>query len=116
MSSPEVQHSRNITARPEVSLVVFDSRAPIGEGGETAVYVAATARQVPADEVDQWLPLYAASTDMHTLSAEDVSPPARYRLWVATASEWSMLCPRATGVPCDEHGLAVDHRTQVHPI
>jgi hypothetical protein len=29
VSSPEATHSRNITVRPEVAIVVFDSRAPI---------------------------------------------------------------------------------------
>jgi uncharacterized protein YhbP (UPF0306 family) len=49
LSSPEARHSRNIAGRPEVSLVVFDSSAPIG--GAQAVYMAATAARVPDEEV-----------------------------------------------------------------
>src|SRR5687768_2053911 len=32
VSSPEATHSRNIAARPEVAIVVFESRTPIGSG------------------------------------------------------------------------------------
>ena len=32
VSSPEARHSRNLAARSEVSLVIFDSRGPIGKG------------------------------------------------------------------------------------
>ena len=32
VSSPEVRHSRNIAIRPQVSIVVFNSQAPIGTG------------------------------------------------------------------------------------
>jgi general stress protein 26 len=49
LSSPEAQHSRNVATRPEVSVVVFDSTAPVG--GAQAVYMAATAARVPDDEV-----------------------------------------------------------------
>jgi hypothetical protein len=115
MSSPDVRHSVNVAARPEVSIVVFDSRAPIGAGGETAVYISATARQVPVDELDRWLTVYPGHADAIGIEPPDVTPPAKYRLWLATATDWSMLCPRETGQPCDEHGLSVDHRTVVHP-
>jgi Pyridoxamine 5'-phosphate oxidase len=50
VSSPDARHSRNVAARPEVSLVVFDSTVPIG-GGQ-AVYMTATAHRVPDDELD----------------------------------------------------------------
>ena len=50
ISSPEANHSRNIAARPDVSIVVFDSQVPIG--GAEAVYMQAHAEQVtePTDE------------------------------------------------------------------
>jgi nitroimidazol reductase NimA-like FMN-containing flavoprotein (pyridoxamine 5'-phosphate oxidase superfamily) len=31
ISSPEVRHSRNITVRPQVSIVIFDSQVPVGK-------------------------------------------------------------------------------------
>ena len=42
VSLPDAQHSRNLAARPEVSIVVFDSGVPIGTG--QGVYMAARAR------------------------------------------------------------------------
>ena len=32
VSSPEVRHSQNIAIRPQLSMVIFDSKAPIGTG------------------------------------------------------------------------------------
>src|SRR5215216_1335746 len=46
VSSPEATHSRNIATRPEVSIVIFDSRAPIGSG--QGVYVRAASIRRPA--------------------------------------------------------------------
>jgi hypothetical protein len=50
VSSPEVDHSRNIAVRPEISIVVFDSQQPVGTG--QAVYMSCLAEQIgtPADE------------------------------------------------------------------
>lgn len=49
LSSPDAHHSRNIQQRPEVSIVVFDSTADPHTG--QAVYLEATAGQVPAHEL-----------------------------------------------------------------
>jgi hypothetical protein len=51
ISRPETTHSRNIAARPEVGLVVFDSRQPPGTG--LGFYARAMAEVVPEDEVDE---------------------------------------------------------------
>jgi nitroimidazol reductase NimA-like FMN-containing flavoprotein (pyridoxamine 5'-phosphate oxidase superfamily) len=32
VSSPEAKHSRNLAVRPRLSIVIFDSRAPVGTG------------------------------------------------------------------------------------
>jgi hypothetical protein len=32
ISRPEARHSRNIALRPEIGIVIVDSRAPIGTG------------------------------------------------------------------------------------
>lgn len=47
VSSPQARHSRNIAARPDIAIVIFDSTAEIGEG--RAVYLTGTATVV-ADE------------------------------------------------------------------
>jgi len=49
LSSPDAHHSRNIEARPEVSIVVFDSGADPYTG--QAVYLDATAARVPEEEL-----------------------------------------------------------------
>src|SRR3954451_9411162 len=43
VSMPDTVHSRNIAARPDVAIVVFDTRAVVGEA--QAVYLSADARR-----------------------------------------------------------------------
>jgi nitroimidazol reductase NimA-like FMN-containing flavoprotein (pyridoxamine 5'-phosphate oxidase superfamily) len=50
LSNPGSHHSRNIEDRPEVSIVVFDSRAAPYTG--QAVYLEATAERVPDDQLE----------------------------------------------------------------
>jgi hypothetical protein len=116
ISSPEVVHSRNLVTRPEVSIVVFDSRAPVGTGGARAVYMAATATEVAAGDVDRALAVYpgVAERGGRELGATDLGPPAPYRLYCASVTDYSVVCPRPAGTPCAEHGLDYDHRTRVH--
>jgi len=49
VSSPEARHSRNIAARPEIGVVIFDSTAAIGQG--QAVYINAVAALVADDDL-----------------------------------------------------------------
>lgn len=49
MSDPEARHSRNIAARPQVAIVIFDSHEA---GGWKAVYVSATAGEVTGADVE----------------------------------------------------------------
>jgi hypothetical protein len=117
ISSPEVSHSRNLVGRPQVSIVIFDSRAPVGTGGSRAVYVAAVAAEVRADDLDdRLLAAYTGFAERggRRLTAAELRAPAPYRLYHATATEHSVLCPRAAGAPCADHGFAYDHRTRVH--
>jgi hypothetical protein len=113
ISSPEATHSRNIAVRPEVSIVIFDSGIPVGEG--QAVYIAATVARLDGADVEQGLTVYPGPPercgDFRT-SPDRLQAPGPYRLYRATATEHSMLCPRETG-PCEHHGDAFDHRTQV---
>lgn len=51
ISRPETTHSRNIAVRPDVALVVFDSRQPPGTG--LGIYARAIAELVPEDEVGE---------------------------------------------------------------
>lgn len=116
VSSPEVTHSRNLVHCPQVSIVIFDSRAPVGTGEASAVYMTAVAGEVQAADVDQGLLVYPGPPrrGARRFVAADVQAPAPYRLYRALVSEHSVLCPRAAGEPCAEHGSAFDHRTAVH--
>jgi uncharacterized protein YhbP (UPF0306 family) len=59
VSSPEARHSRNVAARPEVGIVIFDSRAPIGTG--QGVYVSAIAEELAGTELDRGIGVYLLS-------------------------------------------------------
>src|SRR5688572_30528963 len=51
VSSPEVRHSRNIAIRPQVSIVIFDSKVPIGTG--QGVYMSAIAEELRGPDLDR---------------------------------------------------------------
>ena len=51
VSSPEATYSRNLATRPEVTLVIFDSRAPVGTA--QAVYVSAVAEELIGADLDR---------------------------------------------------------------
>ncbi len=86
------QHSRNVVARPEVSLVIFDSTIPINTGN--AVYVSAAASEVPAPEVPGYIQVYSRSAVSHggePFTTADVVAPAPHRLYRATARQvWAL--------------------------
>jgi hypothetical protein len=102
ISVPEATHSRNLAQRPQISMVIFDSTAPEGTG--QAVYMSATAEQVPDGDLDRALAVYPGPA---------VAP---YRLYRATAFEHSILCPREDGGACTGHGVLFDHRVPVRLV
>src|SRR5713101_4944618 len=112
ISAPEATHSQNLARRPQLSIVIFDSGVPAGTG--QAVYMSATAEQVAAHDLGPGLAVYPgpAEPGSDPVTPEQVQAPAPYRLYRATVSGHSVLCPRDTG-PCALHGLAFDHRTPV---
>jgi Pyridoxamine 5'-phosphate oxidase len=116
ISSPDVTHSDNLARRPEVSIVIFDSRAPAGQGNERAVYLAATATEVAPDDLERTLAEYPgfAVRGGRDRGPAELLPPAAYRLYRATVTEHSVACPRPDGQPCPAHGHAYDHRIAVN--
>jgi hypothetical protein len=101
VSEPEASHSVNLRDRREVGIVIFDSSVPIGKG--QGVYVLGVARELPAHETAEGIDLFSKRSRDHGGSewtVEDVSPPARHRLYQATAEALYVL---------DEH----DHRVEV---
>ena len=100
VSSPEATHSRNLAARPEVSIVVFDSGAPVGCG--QGVYVRAVAEELTGTDLNRGIAIFSRRSEAHGAgewNVEDVRPPARHRLYRATASEHSVLGPQDRRTP-----------------
>jgi pyridoxine/pyridoxamine 5'-phosphate oxidase len=88
VSRPDRQHSRNLAARPRLSLVIFDSRAPIGTG--QGVYVAAHGEQLSGEEVEHGIGVFSTRSLAQggkAWSTDDVDDGARLRLYRATAIE-----------------------------
>ena len=107
VSSPEVDHSRNIAVRRELSIVVFDSRQPIGTG--QAVYMAAVAEQLGGAEEERGIEIFSRRSVRHggrPWTVEDVRPPAPLRLYRANVTEHWMLDKSGAGP-------RYDHRTAV---
>jgi nitroimidazol reductase NimA-like FMN-containing flavoprotein (pyridoxamine 5'-phosphate oxidase superfamily) len=92
VSSPEAIHSRNIAARREVAIVIFDSRAPVGRG--QGVYMSALAEKLSGDDLDTGIAIYSRRSEAHRAgkwTPKDVRPPARHRLYRVTTSEHYVL-------------------------
>ena len=113
MSLTDAEHSRHLTERPQVSLVVFDSTVPPYHG--RAVYAAGSASELGRSELDAALQIYPGPVQRggSPLTLDDVTAPSPYRLYRATASDLWVLCPRPPRLPCPLHGVAQDHRTAV---
>jgi len=95
VSSPEATHSRNLVGRPEVSIVIFDSRTPVGSG--QGVYISAVAEELMGADLDRGITTFSGRSEAHGAgewNVEDVRPPARHRLYRATASEHWVLGPQ----------------------
>jgi nitroimidazol reductase NimA-like FMN-containing flavoprotein (pyridoxamine 5'-phosphate oxidase superfamily) len=91
VSSPEARHSHNIAANPAVSIVIFDSTVGIGKA--QAVFLSATARLVPEDELVDRAKFFAGRyPELREFSPEELRAPGDIRLYRATATEaWILV-------------------------
>jgi uncharacterized protein YhbP (UPF0306 family) len=92
VSRPEAVHSRNIEARRDVSIVIFDSTVPIGAG--QGVYMSAVAEQLAGDERAAGIEVFSRRSVAHGAAewtTADVEAPAHLRLYRATAREHYLL-------------------------
>jgi hypothetical protein len=115
VSARDARHSRNISRRAQVSIVVFDSQVPTYHG--RAVYLAASATELDGRDLDRGIEIYpgAANRGASTVALDDVVAPSPYRLYRATVTEAYVLCPGEPRQPCPAHSIAADHRTPVAP-
>jgi Pyridoxamine 5'-phosphate oxidase len=100
VSDPEATHSRNLAARPELGIVIFDSRAPINTG--QAVYLSAVAEELTGEDLDRGIEIFSRRSQAHGAdewTRADVLAPAPLRLYRATASEAFVLGERSERIP-----------------
>lgn len=111
VSSPDAQHSHNVRERPEVRIVVFDSSTL--PGTSEAVYMSATVREVPADELPD---VVGEAFDPDTRGArafavEELSGDGDLRLYVATATAYDVHVRGSHPT----HGTGIDRRIATDP-
>jgi uncharacterized protein YhbP (UPF0306 family) len=86
VSRTDTRHSRNLAIRPQLSIVIFDSSAPVGTG--EGVYMDAVAELLDAPE--EAIGIYSRRSVAHGAgewTVADVSAPADLRLYRASATE-----------------------------
>jgi nitroimidazol reductase NimA-like FMN-containing flavoprotein (pyridoxamine 5'-phosphate oxidase superfamily) len=110
VSSPEARHSRNLEARGEIAIAIYDSsRAP---GTAEAVYISGSAYEITGDDLERGIELYDRVSQRKIQRAwglSDVQPPSLFRLYRATASEHFVLIRGRD----PERGTGVDRRERV---
>ncbi len=92
VSEPDAQHSRNIEARRQLSIVIFDSTAAINTG--QAVYMSAEAEELTGDGAPEALAAYSRRAVSHggrEYAPEEVRAPAELRLYRAAAVDQYVL-------------------------
>jgi uncharacterized protein YhbP (UPF0306 family) len=94
ISRPQARHSRNLAARRDVAIVIFDSSVPVG--GAQAVYLEAEAQELDGAERDRAVEVYSRRSIEHgagPLTSADVSAPAPHRFYHAIATTHFVLGP-----------------------
>jgi hypothetical protein len=111
VSNPASHHSHNLARDNRLSGVVFDSTVPPGPG-TGAVYVTGTAREVPADELEQHLPhAFSPTRGARQFAAEELTGDADLRLWVLHVDSWDVHIRSAHPTL----GTGTDRRQPVDP-
>ena len=108
ISGPDAQHSRNIAAHPEVTLVVFDSTVPIGSA--EAVYMRARAEEVTEPSPEDCEAAFRQRFEsIKAFTPEELQPPARLRLYRASVEQHWVLIRGSDPV----WGRGIDSRLEV---
>jgi uncharacterized protein YhbP (UPF0306 family) len=112
VSSPETRHSRNVAARPEVAIAIFDSTVPVGSA--QAVYMAGAAEELTGGKLEGGIEVFGRLSEADVgrrWELEDVQTPSLFRLYLATVSEHYVLIAGRD----PELGTGVDRRERVDP-
>jgi uncharacterized protein YhbP (UPF0306 family) len=92
VSKPDARHSRNLAARPEAGIVIFDSTVPMGTG--QAVYVEATVELLDGEDEERGIDVFSARSQASggpAWTVDNLRPPAPLRLYRATATAHYVL-------------------------
>jgi nitroimidazol reductase NimA-like FMN-containing flavoprotein (pyridoxamine 5'-phosphate oxidase superfamily) len=110
VSSPEARHSRNLEARPEIAIAIFDST--VTPGSAQAVYVKGVAEELTGSQLERGIEVFGR-VSLEDLGRrwgfDDVQEPSPFRLYRATVSEHFVLI----GGRDPERGTGVDRRERV---
>jgi uncharacterized protein YhbP (UPF0306 family) len=90
VSAPDSRHSRNIAARPDVAVTIYDSHAPIG--GAEALYLEATGGHVTDEGRSAALAvLNSRLPSSHQLGTGDLEPSGPLRVYQAAITQHFVL-------------------------
>ncbi|MBJ7358308.1 pyridoxamine 5'-phosphate oxidase family protein [Nocardioides sp.] len=112
VSHPDTHHSANLLRDDRLSGVVFDSTVVPG-GAQRAVYVAGRARELPAAELDQHLPVaFDPARGGRSFSRDELTDPEDpLRLYVLHVDDWDVH----VGAGHPTLGTGRDRRIPVDP-
>jgi len=88
VSDPTARHSVNLAVRPQLSVAIFDSHAPIGTG--QGVYVAGVADQPAGPELEHAIAVFSERSLAQggvAWTAAEVSGDTRFRLYRVSATD-----------------------------
>ncbi len=113
VSSPGAKHSRNLAAKPQLAISVFDSSVPVG-GGQ-AVYMKGMAKELGGDELVAGVDVFdrvSRRKIAREWTFDDLQGLSLFRLYRARVSEHWVLIPgrdpkRGSGVDRSER-ISID--------
>ncbi len=102
VSRPDARHSRNVAARPEVGIVIFDSTVP--EDDAQAVYLDARAELAAEADLERLMAVFSERSVARLGTpwpVTKVTGDAPHRLYVATVREAFVLNEHDRRLPID---------------
>ena len=100
VSDPGATHSRNLAERPQIAIVIYDSTQRINTG--RGVYMSAHAGPLADPKIDRALEIFSKRSVAHggeVWTRAHLEPHDRFRLYRATASDYSMIGPGMPRAP-----------------